>query len=170
LQALADGRELMASGARNVLIVAAEKMEDERTRFRKYSMFSDFCFALLLSAEIEHCDSEIVDVHLERDPNPGEDTSGILTRKLEKECAAALMARNGVGRDEVSKFFYLNLFEPIAEMKVKDSGFAASQFYTEAKDAGHCYGADPFINMHGYFASGGNRRTHLLCASRRAPP
>lgn len=168
VQALADARELIHSGYEHVLVLAAEKMEDERTRFRKYSVFSDFCFALLLSSRIEQCHYEILDAYMGRDDHPGEDTSGILTRDLEKECVADVLARNGVAQQDVGKFFYLNLFQPVAEMKGKETGFAERQLYTEVKDLGHCYGADPFINMHGYFASGGNGDIHLLCASGRA--
>jgi len=148
--------------------VAAEKMEDEHTRFRKYSVFSDFCFALLLGAQLEHCDYEVIDAHVGKDDHPGEDTSGILTRDLEKECVDVVLARNGIRHQDVSRFFYLNLFQPIAEMKSKDTGFAVHQLHTEVKDSGHCYGADPFINMHGYLASGGNGQAHVLCASGRA--
>jgi hypothetical protein len=172
LQAVADARELMRAGARHVLILAAEKMEDERTRFRKYSMFSDFCFALLLSSDVEECEYEILDVQMGQDDHPGEDTSGILTRDLEKRCVEEILARNGVARKDVGRFFYLNLFEPIAEMKGKDTGFAWKQLYSEVRETGHCYGADPFINMHGFFAANGSPSSsgavHVLCASGRA--
>lgn len=169
MQAVADARELIAAGADHVLILAAEKMEDERARFRKHSMFSDFSFALLLSSGVDRCGHEIADVYMGRDPHPGQDTSAILTRHLEKECVTELLARNGVERRDVAKLFYLNLFEPIAEMKGKDIGFPGRQLHTdEVKESGHCYGADPFINMHGYLAKGGNGTTHVLCASGRA--
>ena len=168
LQAVSDARELIAAGASNILVLAAEKMENERVRFRSYSMFSDFTFALLLSADTTSCDYEILDLEMGRDEQPAEDTSRILARTLEKECTASLLGRNGLSTGDVTKFFYLNLFPPIAEMKTKDSGFAARHFYTEARESGHCYGADPFMNMHGYFSSGGGGDLHVLCASGRA--
>jgi len=168
LQALADARDLIRSGCRHVLIMAAEKVEDERSRFRKYSVFSDFCLALVVSGQLEHCEYEIVDVQIRVDPRPGEDTSGILTRNLEKECVAGLLAEHGVAAAEISRFFYLNLFQPIAEMKAMHTGFAASQIYTAAtKEIGHCYGADPFINMRTDLATGGGGHTYALCASGR---
>jgi 3-oxoacyl-[acyl-carrier-protein] synthase-3 len=168
LQALAEARELIQSGHEHVLVLAAEKVEEERSRFRKYSVFSDFCLALLLSGDLSSCGCEILDVHIRADRDAGEDTSGILTRDLEKECVESLLASHGVALGDVGKFFYLSLFQPIAEMKGKDTGFAVSQLYTDlAKDFGHCYGADPFINMQTYFASGGGGETHVLCASGR---
>jgi 3-Oxoacyl-[acyl-carrier-protein (ACP)] synthase III len=168
MQAIADARELLRDGAEHVLILAAEKMEDEQTRFRKYSMFSDFCFALLLSSRVDECEYEILDVHVGRDENPGEDTSGILTRQLEKTCVEEVLARNGVTRKDVGRFFYLNLYEPIAEMKGKETGFTRRQLYSESRETGHCYGADPFINMHGFIAANGGNDLHVLCASGRA--
>jgi|GEM_PF-4087874 len=166
LQAVADAREIFDGGAREVLVLAAEKMEDERVRFRSYSIFSDFTFALLLSTDLDACDYEVVDVEIGVDPDPAADTSKILTRPLEKQCVGALLARNGLAATDVAKFFYLNLFEPVAEMKGKDTGFTARQLHSRAKEWGHCYGADPFLNLHHHLESGGGD-VHLLCASGR---
>lgn len=167
LQGVADARALIASGAENVLVLAGEKLENEQIRFRSYSVFSDFTFALLLSADTAGCDYEVLDLEMGRDEQPAEDTSRILVRTLEKEIGVALLARNGISAEDVTKFFYLNLFPPIAEMKTKDSGFAARHFYSEARESGHCYGADPFMNLDGYFANGGGGELHVLCASGR---
>lgn len=167
LQALGDAVALLHSGHRHVVIVASEKVEEER-RFRKYSMFSDFCLALVVTSHVEQCPYEILAVRIDADPNPGEDTGRILERRLEKECVSSLLSGRGLAPRDVSKFFYLNLFEPIAEMKGKQIGFVSSQLYTAAtKEFGHCYGADPFVNLSSYLTSGGLGRTHILCASGR---
>lgn len=167
-QALAQAERRLRGGDGNVLILAAEKVEDESSRFRKYSLFSDFCLALLVSSQIEHCAYEVAEVLIRSDPNPGEDTGGILKRDLERSCILEALAAHGVAMADVGKFFYLNLFQPIAEMKGKDIGFARPQLYTGlSREIGHCSGADPFINLHTYFASGGDDAWHLLCASGR---
>jgi 3-oxoacyl-[acyl-carrier-protein] synthase III len=168
LQALAEAKRLVRAGHGHVLILAAEKVEQECRRFRKYSLFSDFCLALLVSGHIEHCAYEVGDMLIRADSAPAEDTGGILTRDLERECISSLLAANGLAMDAVGKFFYLNLFQPIAEMKAREVGCASAQLYTSlAREIGHCSGADPFINLHTYFATGGDAPTHLLCASGR---
>ena len=73
LQAVADARELIRSGRENVLILAAEKVEEELYRFRKYSVFSDFCLALLLERPAPALRLEILDVHIRADSDPGEE-------------------------------------------------------------------------------------------------
>lgn len=168
VQALAEGCDLIRGDCEHVLILATEQVMDERHRFRKYSVFSDFSFALLLSSQVERCDYEVLDVKIRGDDDPGLDTSRILTRDLEKVCVADVLRDHDLVLEDVGKLFYLNLFEPIAEMKGKHTGFAAGQLYTElTKQTGHCYGADPFINMHSYFAAGGGGDLHVLCTSAR---
>lgn len=168
LQALGDAVALLQSGHRSVMIVASEKVEAEERRFRKYSVFSDFCLALVVTSDVELCPHEVLTVRIDVDANPGEDTGRILERRLEKDCVSGLLASRGLSPRDVSKFFYLNLFEPIAEMKGKQIGFVSSQLYTAAtKEFGHCYGADPFVNLSTYASSGGMGMTHLLCASGR---
>jgi hypothetical protein len=168
LQALGDAKALIDAGHDHVLIVAAEKVVNERSRFRKNSLLSDFCLALLVSSHLDQCECEILDVLITADPDPGDDTSGILVRNLEKRCVASVLASTNVALGDVRKLFYLNLFEPIAEMKGQHTGFRASQLYLAmTKESGHCYGADPFINMRGYAAASRPGDTYVLCASAR---
>jgi hypothetical protein len=168
MQALAEARDLIRAGRKYALILAAEKLKEESSRFRKYSMISDFCFALLVTSEIERCDCEILDVYVRPDQNPCEDTSKILMRNLETDCVTSILTANSITSRDISKFFYLNLFMPIAEMKAKHAGFGGPQIYTEAtRDLAHCYGADPFINLHAHSASGSPGETYVLCASAR---
>ena len=170
IQAVADASALLREGHGDVLIVAAEQVDETRShRLRKYSMFSDFCLALVVSRDLQHCAWEVLDVQVCADANPGEDTGGILMRQLEKDCVERLLSQRGLTRRDVSRFFYLNLFEPIAEMKAKQIGFTPAHIYTQAtRDRGHCYGADPFINLEAYASGGGGGATHMLCASGRA--
>lgn len=165
LQAIADSRDLIAGGAQNVVVLATEKIENELVRFRSFAVFSDFTLGLVLSSDIASCDYEILDVVMGWDEDSSKDTSRIFARTLEKEIAATLLSRNGLAAADVTKFFYMNLFEPIAEMKTRESGFTRRHFYTEAKESGHCFGADPFMNMHGYFSSGGSGDLNVICAS-----
>ncbi|HEV7673033.1 MAG TPA: hypothetical protein VGQ12_00740 [Candidatus Angelobacter sp.] len=167
--ALAEARDLIYSGHRYVLILAAEKLEQDRCRFRKYSMVSDFCFAIIVTSVIARCPWELLHVHIGADLDPSEDTGKILMRQLERDCVATVLAVHGLKPPDISKFFYLNLFTPIAEMKAKHTGFASSQIYTEVTKAmAHCNGADPFINLHTYSATGRPGEIYVLCASARA--
>lgn len=167
-QALQEARARIRAGAENVLILASEKAERDVDRFRPWCFFSDFCLALLVSGRPERCRFTVGDVAVCPDPDPADDGSRVFGRDLEAECIAALLAANGLTLAEVERFFYMNLFEPIATMKGTEIGFDRSQLYTElSRELGHCYGADPFINLQSFCAERAEGGPYVLCASDR---
>lgn len=169
LQAVSEARALIADGCEAVLVLAAEKVDNEANRFRKYSLFSDFCLALVVSRHLERCSYEIRDVLVSADPRPREDTSAIFMRSLEDRCVRQLLARNGLDPASVSRFLYLNLYDPIAEMKARQIGFQPAQICTQlAREIGHCYGADPFIALQRLPGARATRGQTILCASGRS--
>jgi 3-oxoacyl-[acyl-carrier-protein] synthase III len=168
IQAIDEARQSIGAGSEHVLIVAAEKIEEDFERFRPWCFFSDFGLALLLSSRTAGCPFTIRDVAICADPEPGEDGDTILARDLERGCVAGLLAANRLVLDDVDRFFYMNIFEPIAQMKGAEIGFHPSQLYTAlSREMGHCFGADPFINLQSYCAGGGAGETYVLCASGR---
>lgn len=168
LEAIEKTRSLIASGLKNVLILAAEKIEDEADRFREYAFFSDFSLALLMSGEPGACKHQILDVQIRADLIPAIDQGAVLRRNLEKECLSSLLTANKLEIKEVEKFFYLNLFQPIAELKGKGIGFKTHQLETHrCTDIAHCFGADPLISMHAFAREATSMRTQVLCASAR---
>lgn len=168
LQAVSEAQALIDTGCEDVLVLAAEKVDDERNRFRKYSLFSDFCLALIVSSRLDCCAHEIRDVLVHPDPQPREDTSAIFMRALEEQCIGHLLTRNGCGRAQIGRFFYMNLYDPIAQMKGREIGFARGQLCTQlGREIGHCYGADPFIALQRLGSGLPGMKPDVLCASGR---
>lgn len=168
LQALREATDRVQEGEENVLILAAEWLDEDPARFRPWCFFSDFCLALVVSARIDDCRFELRDVSIRSDPDPAEDGSRVFSRELETHCVGGLLAANGLPHSAVDRFLYMNLFQPIAEMKGKEVGFGAEQLYTGlGTELGHCYGADPFINLHTFCERAGGGETFVLCASGR---
>lgn len=170
LQGLVIAGELIDAGRETVLIVAAEKVEKEHHRFRRYSLFSDFCLALLVTRGAEGCPFAIRTAHVCPDDEPRDDTSGVLVRELDARCVEEALSAQGLAIEAIAKLFYLNLYEPIAEMKGKSMGFREAQLYTAVtRDIAHCSGADPFINLLSYSneSVAGDGEQHLLCTSGR---
>jgi 3-oxoacyl-[acyl-carrier-protein] synthase III len=167
LRAIEQACDLLDAGARNVLVLAAEKMDDERSRFQKFSLFSDFCLTLVVTREVEHMEFEIVDIATRVDAAAREDTTLVFSRDLETHATADMLAANGLTVAEVTKLFYFNLYVPIAMAKGKAMGFRADQVYVgNTTECGHCYGADPLINLTA-FTGGRDPWLGLLCASGR---
>lgn len=171
IAALDLARRQIAAGAREVLVLATEKVAKETWRFKKFSLFSDYSMAILVSADLDACRYAIVDVLVQPDPQPGQDTGSILARTLEKSCLGQLLGRNRLSVQELGKFCYIHLYEPMYQMKGKDLGFDLGRMATAGiAELGHCYGADPFIDMIRHFdapppAVAG--LPALLCASSR---
>lgn len=171
LQGIVTAGELIDAGRESILIVAAEKVEKEHGRFRRYSLFSDFCLALLVTRSVEGCPFQIHHAHVRADDEPRKNTSGILVRELDGLCVDEALTAQGVPIDAIAKLFYLNLYPPIAEMKGKSMGFREEQLYTAMTgELAHCYGADPFINLLSYSNenAAGDGEQHLLCTSGRS--
>jgi hypothetical protein len=168
LQALLRAEEWVRAGERRVLILASEKAPSDRARFRPWCFFSDHCLGLLVTGDTEGCRFEIERTVVLEDPDPAEDGSRVFARDLESVCVDRLLAESGIDRGGVDRFLYMNLFEPIAEMKGLETGFEREQLYLElSKEAGHCYGADPFVNLRTFCDGGGEGERFVLCASGR---
>lgn len=171
IAALDLARRQIAAGAREVLVLATEKVAKETWRFKKFSLFSDYSMAMLVSADLDACRYDIVDVLVQPDPQPGQDTGSILARTLEKSCLSQLLGRNRLSVQEIGAFCYIHLYEPMYQMKGKDLGFDVGRMATAGiAELGHCYGADPFVDMINYFdapQAAGASLPALLCASSR---
>ena len=161
-------KSLIKDGCENVLVLASEKCRKDQSHFRKYSLFSDSSLALVLSSKGECLSYEIVDVAIEEDPDPLEDTGAILTRDLDRICVEKILKNNRMSTTDVSKLFYINLYKPMVEMKVRALGFDDNAIYTDNIHLhGHCFGIDPFISMNSYFATETDPSPFMICASGR---
>lgn len=171
LAAVERARQRLADGAREVLVLASEKLAKETWRFKKFSLFSDYSMSMVISAEMTDCPYEVIDVLIRPDPEPGPDTGSVLGRKLERSCLNELLGRNRMSAADVGQFCYINLYEPMYQMKGKDLGFDIARMPTaRIAEFGHCYGADPFAAMVSYFAPGDSPqklKPALLCASSK---
>lgn len=168
LQALKQATTLLASGLATVLILAAEKVEDETRRVSKFALFSDCSLACVVARGLSGCTTQVVDVLIEEDPDPRWNADGILTRTLDRQCVKNVLMNNALTHAQIAKAFYINLYEPIVDMKIMDMGFSRDQLAVgDAREHGHCFGVDPFRNMQASLERGGAFGTSILCASGR---
>jgi 3-oxoacyl-[acyl-carrier-protein] synthase-3 len=78
-----------------------------------------------------------------------------------------LLKSAGLSIEDVSGLMHTNIFKPIIVMKEMQAGFAADQLFTDnVTRVGHCFAADPFINLVDRGAAGQVRDDcHYLLAS-----
>lgn len=159
---------MIQDGAREILVVAAERVESEQKRFRKFALFGDACFAMTVSGDLDACEYEVLGVDVAEDPDPPESTDGVLGRKLDARLVRDVLDAAGCDAGDIEQCVYINLYKPISEMKVIDMGFARRQHYTGTiEDVGHCYGIDPFYGLSRHAAAAESDAIYVLGASSR---
>jgi 3-oxoacyl-[acyl-carrier-protein] synthase III len=139
---------LINEGRGNVLILAADYIEEPIDRFTKFSVFSDFAMAILVSRNIKECKNSIIDSNKYFDATMHSENDLSQLGKIDKECVDRILSRNNLEIDAIDKYFCLNLYKPIVELKAQYIGFDENQLYLDnIPSKGHCFGADPIINF-----------------------
>lgn len=156
---------MVATGrARRVLVVTADRVFDEDTRITGYALFSDGGAACLISAEngayeVLGCASAQETASL--------DWSSEISSDLAKQVNEQLLGERGMDTRELDALLHANIYLPLLMMKERQAGFAPAQLdTTNITRIGHCFAADPLINLADREAAGRVRPGgHYLLAS-----
>ncbi|MQA27219.1 MAG: 3-oxoacyl-ACP synthase [Micromonosporaceae bacterium] len=137
---------MVASGRyRRVLVVTSDRVADESARMEKFALFSDGAASCVVAAdqggfELVSCAA----AHNIQDLDWSSEISSELSRKVNER----LMKSAGMKLEDVSGLMHANIFKPILVLKEMQAGFAADQLYTDnIARTGHCFAADPLINL-----------------------
>jgi len=146
---------------RNVLVITADRCATESDRMENFALFSDGAAGCLVTARPG--DYEILGSAGAQDTRTlarGNEISSDLSRQAND----ILLTRHGLTPDDLAGVLHSNLYTPIVVMKERQAGFTAAQLdTTNTARTGHCFAADPLINL-------ADRRTepggyYLLAAS-----
>ncbi len=148
LSALGVAEAMVRSGQRaRVLVVTTDRVTDEDTRMESFALFSDGAASCLVTAEPGPDGYELLGSASAQDPGAldwGNEISSDLSRVVNAE----LLAPRGLTLGDVKALLHNNLYKPIVVMKERQAGFAAAQLNTEnTARVGHCFAADPLINL-----------------------
>ncbi|MFI6303189.1 hypothetical protein ACIBCH_15060 [Amycolatopsis thailandensis] len=137
---------LVAAGRfRRVLVVTADRVFDEDTRITGYALFSDGGAACLVDAdggayEVLGCSSAHETASL--------DWSSEISSDLAKRVNEQLLGARGIDVGELDALLHSNIFLPLLVMKERQAGFGPGQLdTTNISRVGHCFAADPLINL-----------------------
>lgn len=160
---------LIASGQhRRVLVVTTDRVEDEATRMESFALFSDGAASCLVTADPggQLC-YHIVSTATAQDPtalgSPNE-----ISSDLSRQVNDSLLTPLGMKTGDVSGLMHANIFMPILVMKELQAGFTPAQLWTDnIARIGHCFAADPLINLVDQATAGRLRdgRYYLLASS-----
>ncbi|MFI9204912.1 3-oxoacyl-ACP synthase [Streptomyces sp. NPDC053048] len=151
---------------RNVLVVTTDRIADESVRMEKFALFSDGAASCVVAAE--HSDEAYEVLACATAQTPSElDGANEISADLSRLVNDRLLGPLGLTLEDVSGLMHANLFKPLVAMKERLAGFTPAQIYTEnIERIGHCFAADPLINLVDRAAAGHVRGGgHYMLAS-----
>lgn len=149
LAALHLARALVGSGShRRILVVATDRVADEAVRLEKFALFSDGAASCLVGAVERGPDSfEVLASASVQDP-------AVLGVRDEIDSALSLAVNRelervtGIAPEKITALLPANLVRPLTVLKERQAGFTPAQLRTgNIERIGHCFAADPVINL-----------------------
>ena len=152
---------------RRVLVVTSDQVSDEATRMEKFALFSDAAASCVVTAdpggfEVVSCAGahNVADL----------DWSGEISADLARTVNGKLLKSAALSLEDVAGLLHTNIFKPIIVMKEMQAGFTADQLFTDnVARIGHCFGADPLINLVDRAALGQVRDDHHYILASSVP-
>ena len=156
LAALHLARCMVSSGShRQILVVATDRVVDEAVRLEKFALFSDGAASCLVGAEEQGPDSfEVLASASAQDP------AALAVRdEIDSQLAVAvneeLERATGISPEKVTALLPANLVRPLTALKERQAGFTSAQLRMDnIERIGHCFAADPLINLTDLVTSG----------------
>jgi 3-oxoacyl-[acyl-carrier-protein] synthase-3 len=147
LAALRTGEALVASGRyRKILVVSADQETDETARLQGFALFSDGAASCLLSDEGAG-GYQVLGSASAHDIG-ALDWSNEISADLSCQVNDRLLGPLGLAVSDVSALMHPNIFKPLMVMKERMAGFTPAQLFTaNIARVGHCFAADPLINL-----------------------
>lgn len=146
LAAIDVARAFVASGRyHRILVITTDRVTDESARMSNFALFSDGAASCLVTAdegghEILACATAQNAATLE--------WSNELSSDLAREVNTRLLDPLGMKLGDVDTLMHANIFKPLVVMKERQAGFTPAQLHIDnIARIGHCFAADPLINL-----------------------
>ena len=172
LVALGLAAALAAVGRyRRILCITTDRVADEAERLSAFALYSDGAAACVVSAE----DDDVVDGYRLVACDSVQDTVTLdggnqISADLARALNDRLLQTRGLKLGDVSGLMHNNLFKPLVVMKERQAGFAQEQLYLDnIPRIGHCFAADPLINLADRAAVGELRADHHYILASSVP-
>ncbi|MBY8972054.1 hypothetical protein J1G33_16800 [Pseudomonas sp. P867] len=151
LAGLEVARAQVLAGLDNVLVVSANRIEDEAFRFQHYALFSDGAASCLVTSGRRRGFEMLgslarSNAGLAHDPKE-DDT------RLFREVHEQFMYRQQINTADLEQVVCSNVFLPVLKIKEGRQGVSGTQLYVDnVTRVGHCFSADSLINLCDYQA------------------
>jgi 3-oxoacyl-[acyl-carrier-protein] synthase III len=169
LSALDVAAAFAASGRyRRILVVTTDKAADESERVSNFSLFTDGAASCVVSGDEEGRDGYRIVARATAQNTKTLEWANEISSDLARRVNESLLEPLGMKPGDVAGLMHANLYKPLVVMKERQAGFTAGQLYIDnITRVGHCYAADPLINLVDRAALGDVQadRYYLLAAS-----
>ncbi|HEX6355474.1 hypothetical protein [Actinophytocola sp.] len=169
LSALDVARSFVASGRfGRVLVITTDQVRDEADRMANYALFSDGAASCVVTAGDEGGDGFHLVACASAQDTGSLDGANQIDADLARQVNEDLLGPLGMKLGDVAGLMHNNIFLPLLVMKERQAGFTAEQLWTaNISRVGHCFAADPLINLVDRTALGHVRpgQYHLLASS-----
>lgn len=139
---------LVARGRHRRILVATTDEVGDGQEMANYALFSDAAASCLISAERPARDGYLVLGCDSAQRTASLDWTNEISSDLSRQLNDRLLTPRGLKLGDVAGLMHLNMFIPLAAMKERQAGFSAEQIFLDnIPKYGHCFAADPLINL-----------------------
>lgn len=143
----AAGAAVDSGQTRTALVVTADRIEREPDRIENFALFSDGAASCLVTADERGEGFRIAAAAAAQDLAEG-GPSGQISAALAVTVNERLHRATGVAPGDIARVLHNNLYLPLVSLKEAQAGFAPHQLHLDnITRFGHCFGADPLINL-----------------------
>lgn len=161
----------MVAGGRHrtVLVITADRVAAESARITDFALFSDGAAGCLVTQASDGAPESyewVADAYAQDPAALGR--SNEISADLARTANQRLFAETGIGVEAIDGLLHNNIYLPIVTMKEVQAGFDQSQLDTSnIARVGHCFAADPLINLVDRWSAGTIRTggLYLLASS-----
>jgi 3-oxoacyl-[acyl-carrier-protein] synthase III len=150
LAGLDVARALVTSGRHGqVLVITTDRVADGVDRMSQFALFSDGAASCVVARDAGAGDGafELAGCATAQD-TATLDWANEISSDLARRVNDQLLGPAGLKIGDLAGLLHANLFKPLVVMKERQAGFGAEQLYLgNIPRVGHCFAADPLINL-----------------------
>lgn len=131
---------------RRVLVITTDRVVDETTRMDKFALFSDGAASCLVTGD--HPGGYDLLACATANRAAGLDWANEIDPELSAKVNEQLLKRFDLALTDLAGLMHTNVYKPVVYLKEMQAGFEAAQLYLDnITRLGHCFAADPLINL-----------------------
>lgn len=141
---------VLAGRYARVLVITVDAVADGAAPMSQFALFSDAAASCLISASPGPSAAESYEVLgcAAAQETASLDWTSQISSDLARQVNKALLGPAGLSLGDVAALLHVNLFRPLLVMKERQAGFREDQLFLDnITRTGHCFAADPLINL-----------------------